>query len=112
MIGARRRDAQPLLDGHALVLQRVDFFAQRVERHDDAVADEAHDAVAQDAGRNQVQDRLLVADDERMPGVVPALKTHDRARAIGEHVDDGAFALVAPLRPNDDYVSTHTTLAR
>ena len=25
---------------------------------------------------------------------------------------DGAFAYVAPLRPNDDYVSTHTTLAR
>jgi hypothetical protein len=47
-----------------------------------------------------------------VPGVVPTLKAHDRARAIGKHVDDGAFALVAPLRPNDDYVSTHTTLAR
>ena len=55
---------------------------------------------------------FLLADDERVPGIVSALKAHDGARAIGQHVDDGAFALVAPLRPDDDYVSTHTTLAR
>jgi hypothetical protein len=75
-------------------------------------SDQAHDAIAQDAGRNQVQHGLLLADDERVPGVVTALKTHDRARAIREHVDDGAFAFVAPLRADDDYVTTHTTLAR
>jgi hypothetical protein len=43
---------------------------------------------------------------------VPALKAHDGARAIREHIDDGTLALVAPLRPDDDYISTHTTLAR
>jgi hypothetical protein len=40
------------------------------------------------------------------------LEADDGVRAIREHVDDGAFAFVAPLRPDDDYVSTHTTLAR
>ena len=109
---ARRRHSQSLLDGHAFCVQLVHLLAQRVERHDDTVADEAHDTVAQNAGRNQMQDRLLVADDERVPGVVAALKTHDGAGAVREHVDDGALALVAPLRPDHDYVSTHTTLAR
>ena len=109
---ARRRDAQPLLDRDALVLQSVHLVAERVEGHYDAVADEAHDGVAHYTGGDQMQDRLLLADDERVPRVVTALKTHDRAGAIGEHVDDGAFAFVAPLRPNDDYVSTHTSLAR
>ncbi len=98
--------------GTPFSLSVVHLLAQRVERHDDAVADQAHDAVAQDAGRDQVQNGLLLADDERMPGVVPALKAHDGARAIRQHVDDGAFAFVAPLRPDDDYVSTHATLAR
>src|SRR5690348_2918601 len=59
-----------------------------------------------------MQNRLLFVDDERMTRVVSALKADDRARAIREHVDDGALALVAPLRPDDDYVSTHATLAR
>jgi hypothetical protein len=59
-----------------------------------------------------MQNGLAVADHERVAGVVPALEADDRARAIGEHVDDGAFAFVAPLRPDDDYISTHTTLAR
>jgi len=43
---------------------------------------------------------------------VPALKADDRARSICKHVDDGTFAFVAPLRPDDDYVSTHASLAR
>jgi len=43
---------------------------------------------------------------------VPALETHARAGAIREHVDDGTLPLIAPLRSDDYYVSTHTSLAR
>ena len=63
---ARRRNAQPLLDGHAARLELVHLLAQRVERHDDAVADQADDVVAQDARGNQVQHGLAIADHERV----------------------------------------------
>ena len=59
-----------------------------------------------------MQNGFLLADHERVSGVVPALKAHDGARAIRQHVDDGALALVAPLRSDDDYVAPHATLAR
>ena len=90
--GTRRGDAQSLLDGHPLLLEVVHLLAQRIERHDDTVADQTHDVVPQDAGRNQVQDGFLLADHERVSGVVSALKAHDGARAIRQHVDDGAFS--------------------
>ena len=47
---------------------------------------------------------VLPADDERMPGVVPALKTHDDVGALREPVHDLALALVAPLGSDHDDV--------
>jgi hypothetical protein len=110
--GASRRDAQPRGDRHAPLLEVIHLLCERVERHHDAVADQADDAVAQDARWDEVQHGLLRADDEGVPGVVPALKTHDRARAIGERIDDSAFALVAPLGSNHNDASAHASLAR
>ena len=54
-----------------------------------------------------MQDRFLAADHQRVPGVVAALETHDRFRAIGEQVDDLSLALITPLGANDDDVLTH-----
>jgi hypothetical protein len=39
-----------------------------------------------------------------MPGVVTTLTTHDHVRFRGEHIDDFAFPLVAPLRAYQDCV--------
>jgi hypothetical protein len=55
------------------------FLQQRLERDDAAVADEAANAIAQDARRDQRENGLLSADDERMPRVVSALKARDRS---------------------------------
>ena len=44
----------------------------------------------------------LAADDDRVPGVRPALVAADHIRALREQVDDLALALVAPLRADDD----------
>jgi hypothetical protein len=96
-----------LLDRHTARLELVHLLAQCVERHDDAVADQAYDVVAQNARRNQMQHGLAIADHEGVPGVVPTLEAHDRMGTVGQYVDDGALALVAPLRPNHDNVSTH-----
>jgi hypothetical protein len=57
-----------------------------------------------------VQHRLAIADHERVTGVVPALETHDCMRAFGKYVDDGAFALVTPLRADYYDSSTHISL--
>ena len=54
-----------------------------------------------------MQHRLLTTDDERVAGVVAALKPDHRARAVGEEVDDLAFPLVAPLSADHYDVSSH-----
>jgi hypothetical protein len=38
------------------------------------------------------------------------LETYDRVRPLGEHVDDGAFAFVAPLRSDYDDSAAHISL--
>ena len=54
-----------------------------------------------------MQDGLLAVDDERMPGIVSTLETRNRMRRVGLQLDYLAFALVAPLRPDDDYILPH-----
>ena len=51
----------------------------------------------QDAGRQQVQGVLLVADDDGVPGVVAAVVLHDVVDRRAEQVGGLALALVAPL---------------
>ena len=43
----------------------------------------------------------LVADDDRVPGVRPAVVAADDVGVLREQVDDLALALVAPLRADD-----------
>src|SRR5581483_250465 len=78
---------------------------QRLRRDHYAVADEAIDALAHDSGGDEVQHRLLAADHQCVPGVVPALEAHHALGAIGKPVDDLALAFVAPLRADDDDVA-------
>jgi hypothetical protein len=74
----------------------------------DAVADEAGDPVTNDSRRNQVELVDLVADDQRVTGIVAALKAHDTLGMIGEPVNDLALALVAPLGAHDYDVLGHS----
>ena len=53
------------------------------------------------AGGNQVKDRFFPIDDERVAGVVAALKPDDDIRIVGEEVDDLPFAFVSPLSADD-----------
>ena len=49
------------------------------------------------AAGNQLQDELLALDDDGVPGVVAAGIARDDGELLREHVDDLAFALIAPL---------------
>ena len=46
----------------------------------------------------------LVADDQRVAGIVAALEADDDVGAAGQPVDDLALALVAPLAADHGYV--------
>ena len=97
-----RADLQARAHFHAVAFELADFLLQRGRRQHHAVADQAQRVVAQDAGRDQVQDGLLAADDQRVAGVVAALEAHDGADLLGQQVDDLALAFIAPLGTEND----------
>ncbi len=113
--GRARRDTARISGQCSLIVSRdvtstpaasqlVDLLQQRGRRQHDAIAD-----VARTLGRRmpdgiEAQDRLLAVDDERVAGIVTALKAHDAVRVVCQPVDDLAFAFIAPLRADDDYV--------
>jgi hypothetical protein len=103
-------NAQARVGIHPRRLEFVELLGQRFGGQHDAVADVAGDAVAQDAGRHQVQHRLLAADDQGMAGIVSALKAHHSLGMVGQPIDDLALAFVAPLGADDHDVLCHFSL--
>src|ERR1051325_2862678 len=84
--------------------QAFDFFDETDRIDDDSIADDAFLALAQNAGRNQVQDVFLLAQENRVAGVVAALSADYNVRVFRQHVDDFAFALVTPLGADQDSI--------
>ena len=91
-------------DLDALLAHPLDLGLQRPRIEHHAVADHRRRA-ADDARWQQRQLVGLVADDERMAGVVAALEAHDHVGAARQPVDDLALAFVAPLGADDGDVS-------
>ena len=102
----RQREVRPVghkqlvLGPHAARPQRVELGEERLRIQDHPVPDETHGAL-DDAGGNLVQHEFAGTRVHRMARVGPALVAHDQVGALGEHVDDLAFALVAPLGADD-----------
>ena len=105
---AVRRDPQALKHRYALVHQHLAFGHQCVERKHDAVADVAAHLLAEDARRNERKDGLVAADHQCVAGVVTALKAGHRGGALGQQINNLAFAFIAPLRADDDDELPHT----
>ena len=95
----------PFHAARARAFELVHLLHQRLRRHHHAVADEAAHAFVEDSRGNQPQHGLLAVDDQRVAGVVAALEAHHALRAVGEPVDDLAFAFVAPLGADHDHVA-------
>ena len=87
----------------ALLLEPVDLVDQRLRIEHDAVADHRQ-LVAHHAGRQQRQLVGGAVDDQRVAGVVPALKAHDDVGLLGQPIDDLALAFVAPLRADHHHI--------
>ena len=81
-------------------LELVELVEQHL-RVDDAAGADHRGLARDDAARRLADLERLVADDDRVPGVRPALVAADDIGLLGEQVDDLALALVAPLRPDD-----------
>ena len=75
--------------------------------NDNALADDAIDSITQNAGWNQVQDRLITPYQERMPGIMATLKAHNGRDAVRQEINNLAFALIAPLGANNYNTLTH-----
>jgi hypothetical protein len=67
-----RRDAE-LRDIDAAARERLELSNEHLDVDDHAVGDDRRDARRQDAGRQQVQGVLLLADDHGVPALLPPL---------------------------------------
>src|SRR5262245_46157398 len=103
-------DAQPGEIEPAL-LEAVQLLDQHLRVDHTSVAQHANGARPQDAAWHQPQLVRLVAEHERVPGVVAALVAGDDVGALGQGVDDLALALIAPLGA-DDHAAGHDYTAR
>ena len=83
-------------------LEHVDLVEQRRQIDDHTVGDHRDHVVVQHAARHELERVPLVADDDGVPGVVPALVAHHVRVLLGEQVDDLRLALVTPLGADDD----------
>ena len=69
---------------------------------DDAAATDDGDLAGDDPARRGADLERLVADDDCVPGVRPALVTADHIKPLRKQVDDLALALVTPLCADDN----------
>ncbi len=68
----------------------------------DAIADYACALRPQNTARHKLQDEFFPIDDDRMSGIMAAGIPSHYGKSLREHVDDLAFALVAPLGSDND----------
>ena len=61
----------------------------------------------QNAGRDQPQHSFFAIDDQRVAGVVTALKAHHAMHLLSEPVNDFSLTFVTPLGADDDDVTWH-----
>ena len=84
-------------DGDALFTHLLDLLPEvlRVQRY--AVSQNVDDAGMKNPGRQQVQGKLAVLIDHRVPGVAAALIADDHVVILCQQVDHAAFSLIAPV---------------
>src|SRR5438105_9533149 len=95
-------DEQIAVDLYTSIAQSSNFFQKCNRIQNNAITDDTAAAFAQHAARNQLQDKSLTVDDDGVASVVPACIACYHGELLRQHINDFAFALVAPLRAHDD----------
>jgi hypothetical protein len=83
-------------------VERLQLLEQHRQVDHHPVADDRCAAGGEDAAGQQVEGVLLVADDDRVAGVVAAVELHDVVDGPAELVGRLALAFIAPLGADQD----------
>ena len=103
-----RTDPETRADIDATRLEDPDLADQMMNIQHDPVADETGNSLTNDPGGNQIEFVHLVADHQRVTGIVTALKTNDTLGMISQPVYDLALTLIAPLGAHHHDVPSHS----
>src|SRR6185437_3379687 len=82
---------------HAQIAELAYFAKKRHRVQHHSVADHRLAIGPENAAGHKLQNEFLPADDDSVPGVVPASVTRHHLEALGEHVHDFPLAFIAPL---------------
>src|SRR5215468_5735305 len=97
-------DEQIFVDVDPQSAQAVHFGHKRDWIDNYAVSDHADFAMPQDSRRNQMQHIFHAAVNDCVSGIIAALAANNDVRPRGKHVDNLAFALIAPLHSHQNCV--------
>jgi hypothetical protein len=90
-------DEETAVDVEAGFAHAVNLVQEINGIEDDAVADDAYAIGANDAAGNELQDELVLANDDGVPGVMAAGVTRHGGEPLAKHVDNLSLTLIAPL---------------
>ena len=93
-------DEQILADCDAQASQAVDLGDKGDRIDNNTVADHTNLCAPEYSRRDEVQNVFDATMNDGVPGIVSALAADHNVGFAREHVDDLAFSLIAPLRPN------------
>ncbi len=88
-------------------VQHLQLLGDGIEVDYRARAEQVADARVKDAAGHQVQGKTAIVVDDRVPGIITALKADHHVGPGSQIVYDAALALVAPLGA-DDHSYSHT----
>ena len=91
--------------GNALGADFFHFLPQVLRVQRDAVAQDVYNALAENAGGQQMQGKFAVFIDDGVARVAAALVADYDVVVLGQQVNHAALALVAPVNANDCAVS-------
>src|SRR5262249_37266599 len=88
------------VDFNPQLTQAADLSDQRHRIDNNAVSNHTDFTAPEDSGRDQMQNIFHSAMNDGVPGIVTALTADNDVGLGSKHVDDLAFALIAPLHSN------------
>ena len=87
--------------------QRRSLLAEKNRVEDHPVADDVGFTALENTRRNRAQDVFFAVEFQRMTRIGTALKTRNRLITGSQHIDNLAFALIAPLQAEYDVNFIH-----